>query len=559
MKFPEGPKGLLTSLLEGLNTPRSLGIALRLENDIFDDWLSIHPSDYNDWLDYAKDAQAYAFIAKNESIIPKELLERHEREAISDFFKIEEANERNNLAFCETLKNNEQFLSKAQAIVKQLIKNQPTDSFYDVTLPTFGPGATSVCSGRDTTYIDKLAATPECTESCLDILLFKNRGSIYQEHVQNYEVIPGNYFFTVPKNFKVRRACCKEPHLNTWLQRSLGLSLKSRLKKSGYELESIPDLHKYKLFHEGSRYSTLDLKQASDRIYYQLVKYLVPPVWFDFLNRTRSHYTYIDNKWHKNHKFSSMGNGFTFELETIIFLALARSVARFPNEVTVFGDDILCHVEDGAEVQRFLTSLGLIVNSDKTFLDGVFKESCGADLWSGINVRPIYLKVLPSDRKNEDPEIRVRFANSLRRITLRLFGQEERYGPFTRQYHSAVRGIPNEFRITGPDPFYREDLFLEVPVFLQESVEFLDNLYKVELGSRPVARPCDSDGWLHCTSDKAARYRLTKTFDSRWRKKPRRYKTIYQIINALAGQDPGGSLPRDTPYWIEKIENNNIF
>jgi hypothetical protein len=100
-------------------------------------------------------------------------------------------------------------------------------------------------------------------------------------------------------------------------------------------------------------------------------------------------------------KFSSMGNGYTFETETILFFCTARAVAEELGlpwwEVTTYGDDITIGVEGVDLLVRSLAFLGFSTNTSKSYDKGVFRESCGKDYFLGYNVRPYFIRSLLRD------------------------------------------------------------------------------------------------------------------------------------------------------------------
>jgi len=102
---------------------------------------------------------------------------------------------------------------------------------------------------------------------------------------------------------------------------------------------------------------------------------------------------------------SSMGNGFTFPLQTIIFVSIVKACYRLlgisfsrrngkPLNYGVFGDDIIVCREAYNYVCHALQLFGFIVNSDKSYNTGSFRESCGGDYWRGVDVRGLYIKKL---------------------------------------------------------------------------------------------------------------------------------------------------------------------
>lgn len=153
--------------------------------------------------------------------------------------------------------------------------------------------------------------------------------------------------------------------------------------------------------------ATIDLSMASDTLARELVTELLPCEWVDVLNDLRSRYTTWPNgDVVENQKFSSMGNGFTFELESLIFYALSSSVSA---NVSVFGDDIICPTASFEDVKNVLEHAGFAINTSKSFSTGPFRESCGADMFCGVDCTPVYLRSLL--RTTEDV---VKFHNASR-------------------------------------------------------------------------------------------------------------------------------------------------
>jgi len=82
-----------------------------------------------------------------------------------------------------------------------------------------------------------------------------------------------------------------------------------------------------------------------------------------------------DGMYYIPNKVSSMGNGFTFDLMTIVLTALTRS---YDPQSTVFGDDIIIDKSVAQSVIEDLKVAGFRVNLDKTNIDTGYRESCGA-------------------------------------------------------------------------------------------------------------------------------------------------------------------------------------
>jgi len=116
-------------------------------------------------------------------------------------------------------------------------------------------------------------------------------------------------------------------------------------------------------------------------------------------------------------KFCAMGNGYTFPLETVLFLAAARTVVPRSEwrDVSVYGDDIIVPAAYSLALIDVLSYLGFETNTKKTHLAGAFFESCGQDFFQGVPVRPFYLRQQPDNADGADiTPYAVKVANRIR-------------------------------------------------------------------------------------------------------------------------------------------------
>jgi len=229
--------------------------------------------------------------------------------------------------------------------------------------------------------------------------------------------VEGSVLFTVPKKTDIDRCACKEPDLNMYLQKGVGSHLRRRLRRFGINLndQSI-NRRLAALGALDNSLATLDLSSASDTITIGCVEALLPSDWFAYLDDIRSHSVLVDGVYHRMEMFSSMGNGFTFELESLIFWALARTVLYFEGisgVVSVYGDDIICPSQGADMISWVLHEFGFAVNPEKSFITGPFRESCGGHYHHHEDVTPFYLK-----RKATHLTDVIRVANQLRRWAL---------------------------------------------------------------------------------------------------------------------------------------------
>lgn len=209
------------------------------------------------------------------------------------------------------------------------------------------------------------------------------------------EIVESSGLFTVPKSSEIDRVACKEPEGNMLLQRSLGEVISRRLKKFGIDLNDQTRNQRLASIAQKNGLATVDLSSASDLISRQLVFTLLPFDWWSILDDLRVKTTTLDKKIISLEMFSSMGNGFTFELESLIFYAITLVVARLSKvqgTVSVYGDDIICPGTIVPRLAKVLSWFGFKLNQKKSHSRGPFRESCGHHYWNGINVTPFYVK-----------------------------------------------------------------------------------------------------------------------------------------------------------------------
>lgn len=192
--------------------------------------------------------------------------------------------------------------------------------------------------------------------------------------VVNY--VEGSRFSTVRKNNAKDRPINVEGFCNMVTQRRIGLGLKRLiLEFFGVDLERGQDVHAL-LISLPSK-ATIDLSNASDSVTLALIRFLFPANFVRLLEQARSCMVLgSDGNFHVTKKISAMGNGFTFELMTLVLLALTRVHDKHS---TVYGDDIIVENSVARSVISDLEAVGFRVNEEKSFIDSPFRESCGAN------------------------------------------------------------------------------------------------------------------------------------------------------------------------------------
>jgi hypothetical protein len=189
-------------------------------------------------------------------------------------------------------------------------------------------------------------------------------------------IVEGNRFTTVPKSAKTDRGICIEPTLNIYGQLGIGAILRSRLKRLGVNLSDQSWNQELARRAYSDHLATIDLSAASDSLSWSVVMEFLPSDWFELLELFRSSYTLVEDRYHENEKFSSMGNGYTFELESLIFAAVAYSAVPLCEHhlVGIYGDDIIVPQAYASDVVDALNYLGFKVNERKSFLLEAFSN-----------------------------------------------------------------------------------------------------------------------------------------------------------------------------------------
>lgn len=220
----------------------------------------------------------------------------------------------------------------------------------------------------------------------------------------NFTITNFNKHMMVPKNAKVHRNISIEPTANIYLQKGIGKIIRGKLARVGIDLDD--QTLNQRLARGALQWGlcTIDLTSASDMIAKLLVRDLLPIDWYLLLDDLRSKSTQVAGKNVVLEKFSSQGNGFTFELESLIFFAITSATNEYlglSNFFTnVFGDDIITNNAAYPLIVEVLEYCGFVVNTQKSFSSGLFYESCGKHYFNDEEVTPVYQKEI-SDKREE--------------------------------------------------------------------------------------------------------------------------------------------------------------
>lgn len=347
--------------------------------------------------------------------------ERKQR-AIAKFRDIEERNAATNLRISVGIDPGYNILTRVTygsflRFARRLCRDILGPLRDEVVLGSFSGGASTSRPRTSSLPAQKFVGKADITEEAWKFLdtLFREAPMLRQYGVfSELNTVEGSVLFTVPKKTDIDRCACKEPDVNMYLQKGVGAHIRRRLRRCGINLndQSI-NRGLAKVGSEDSSLATLDLSSASDTITQAAVRALLPKDWYLYLDDIRSHSVRIDGEYHRMEMFSSMGNGFTFELESLLFYVLMRTTAYFggfSGTISVYGDDLIIPSGMYEDASWVLKEFGFSLNPDKSFHDGPFRESCGGHYRNGVDVTPFYLKREPSRLTDV-----IRVANQLRR------------------------------------------------------------------------------------------------------------------------------------------------
>lgn len=461
-----------------VNTPVSLGLWFRFcyaPSELAE--ASIDPMAYSDPVRFFGDYACLNLLRKYEGL--KTGIDTKER-AILKFRQSEEKCREYNdtlrtVAITGRLARTEHsILRRAQELVASVWGNPSFSQLFDHC--GWGPGATSTLKGRGAQVESKMSQFP-VSISPAAIPYFRQvikHDYAWLRHLlkqdvcgpttllpECFELVSSSRLLTVPKDAKTDRTIAAEPTGNTYLQKGIGKYLRLRLKRYGVDLDDQSINQSLAARAVFEKLATLDLRAASDTISIGVVRLLCPPDMFELLNRLRSPSYGFEGCETRFHKFSSMGNGFTFELESLLFWAAAKAASEHVGSqgpVGVYGDDIIVTQSTSGVLITFLEDLGFEVNLEKSFTEGLFFESCGKHYFRGVDVTPVFQK----QRVDNDLEL-LRLANRIFELfhnrDIELDDYKRKWGLI---HHRLVASFPDRLAKLSAPPWVQGDGFYRV-------------------------------------------------------------------------------------------------
>lgn len=462
-------RSLLSSIYRGLRGCHSQYLAdqiLKGTREADKSVFGLEPPDpfgYDDWRDFFRDHCTYSLCSKVDFL---DVGVDRQAVAIEKFLLCEEACLSMNVKFRHP--DVDPFEDPTVSLIFHEARNKigrVLGAFsWDeaVSFAAFGPGAAVGVPRQRCHVVDKFGIVkPTVTGECATLAeAFIKASPQWSTTVpvtsgmteDSFSIVRGSRITTVPKSAKTDRVIAIEPLMNMFFQKGIGACIRRRLKTVRVNLDD--QTRNQRLALTGSldgSLATIDLASASDSVSRGLVEWLCPPDWVLAMKLCRSVRCTLPSGEEKFlQKFSSMGNGYTFELESLIFWALSSSVVSTmggsARNLGVYGDDIIIDTLYAVRLIEVLQHAGFNTNVDKTFVSGPFRESCGKHYFQGRDVTPLYVR-----KDIADPERLLWLANSVRRLAHRLIGMgygcDQSLEPSYREILSLLPGYLRKLSI----------------------------------------------------------------------------------------------------------------
>ena len=469
--------------LSSLDCPRALTVWLLYKNRQHDELTALEtvPHHFRDAYQFRLAYLATNFLSKATFL---RTTFKREQVAFDKFHQFEElcklTNDRFRNPALDPLNSgpNVWLLNATKRKIAEILGDYSGDEFVDGA--NWGPGVSTLLKGEEVSAFNKFHAERGITRDLYSLVgdWFMVAYPRWSEHLaqmhsqgvfgeDSFQFVAGNEVVTVPKNSKTDRVIAVEPGINLWFQKSIGKMISRRLQRVGVDLtdqqtnQRLAQFGSKLSYFESADFSlaTVDFSSASDSISLEVVRELLPPRWFRLMDACRSKIGVLASGPIRWNKFSSMGNGFTFELESLIFYAAASACVEYQalqlgiHEgrqstnywVNVFGDDVILPSMAYHLFTSYSEFLGFRVNLKKSYNNGYFRESCGSHYFDGLNCKPVYLK----DRLRYVEDF-FRLANAVRHLAHRHgFG---RYcdARFRHVWSYLVERVPEPLRLFVP-------------------------------------------------------------------------------------------------------------
>jgi hypothetical protein len=301
---------------------------------------------------------------------------------------------------------------------------------YDL-VPRHGPGATADRLSSNGKF--RQSTWPRRLNDVFPAVEYLIPNYSFYEELEDVNILePGAEIpvrvISVPKTMKTPRIIGIEPTAMQYMQQAIYPEFLSRIKMIrhldkmiGFD-DQTPNQRMALRGSSDGTLATLDLSEASDRVSNQHVRLLFEghSHLLEGVDSCRSRKADVPGHGIiRLAKFSSMGSALCFPVEAMVFLTIVligiqrslntqlsvRDIKSLSDRVRVYGDDIIVPVEHVHHVIGALQDFGLVVNVDKSFWTGMFRESCGKDYYDGTDVSYIKCRQMVPTRREHVTEV----------------------------------------------------------------------------------------------------------------------------------------------------------
>lgn len=201
----------------------------------------------------------------------------------------------------------------------------------------------------------------------------------------------------VPKSLKSTRIVSSEPAGGMFAQKALANELVRELHRNFPGHVSLNDQARHNRLLWRDHACSVDLSDASDHISRRLVATLLPE-WKEFLFLVRSQFArFPDGDIVPLRTFAPMGSGVCFPVLTAVscgIISFAYTVIQPRGEWWwgAYGDDWIVRWEVYDYLVDLASRSGLVVNRAKSSCSGIYRESCGLELFRDQVITPLYIR-----------------------------------------------------------------------------------------------------------------------------------------------------------------------
>jgi hypothetical protein len=474
---PEYSSGVILEYLEALDCARSLTAALLFRNGEHEQLANLEFNPLN-YLTVEETRDAYAatkFLSKFKDLSLNYDLDKVAMQKFDEFELLCKQTNARFRAMELDSKYKGPVVALHQAVQRKISKVLGEFSARELFEEAdWGPGATTLLKARDASATNKFQREAGITRDLYALIpstVIAEEYPLWSQHLSEigFPIFQtGNKVVTVPKDATANRVIAIEPGINLWFQKAVGLMIQKRLLRCGIDLrkQQINQRLAYSASKD-AKLATIDFSSASDSIASGIIRELFMncsysernvnnlSTWYTVLDSCRSHYGLRDGAWVQWNKFSSMGNGFTFQLESLIFYAIAKSCVEYTQQpfpsagddvVSVYGDDVIVPCSCLEIFSVMCDFYGFRINVKKSHFSSHFRESCGSHFIMGADAKPVFLKEHLTDVLSV-----YRMANSVRRLAHRRLNYLGCDGRFRLLFDRLVNEVPKPVRVRIPE------------------------------------------------------------------------------------------------------------